>query len=438
MSATPSNDLRPWRLAPFTSSVIFYLFFALVFLLSGALTAIRVIPYRMGLVSFLVLPVIPLYRFKLDNVTKAFLLLVLAIGASAAVNGSTLVDLIVFLRIPTFAFLTYFLADRYLNRANAQRVFRLLLFLGYLQLPVVLAQLATGWLFPDVIQGRVSQLDFDFGTFNWSGDSSMALFLILLATALLFSTKVRSLARRPAFTASYFSLTVLMSNSRIAHLALLLVWLVYVGRVVWRREARASGTFVLAFAAFLAMMCFVDVHLGKSLSALNSNVGAIGTGQTHGGVEEYLSGGYSRGGALRYFWSQGISWFGDGPSAYYNPITRVRTRGNHGHFFTFYSEVGLIGWGMSVLVFLLMVFKRSKDRVFGLSLVGLLLFVVIQVMGFTLEIMNDISAVFAYVLISRYYLLPNVERYAGDAEGASQVDSLRSDDTANASLARSR
>ena len=427
MNTFLSSELRPWRLAPAVARVVFYTFFALVFLLSGVLTVMPVIPYRMALVSFLVVPLLFLYRFKLDKVTTAFALLVLSIAASALVNRTSLLNFLLFLRIPMFAFLTYFLADRYLNRDNVRRVFRLLLVLGYVQLPVVIIQLAIGRYFPSTLRGKITKLDFDFGTFRWKGDSAMSLFLILLVVALLFSPRVRALVSRPAFTSFYFSLTVLLANSRLAHLVLLFVWLVYLATVLWRREIKANRSHLVAFAAFLAMMLFVDVYMGTSVSALSANLNAMRAngrvengstsetkadareagGQSPKGVDLYLKGGYARGGALRYFWSRGISWFGDGPSAYYNPVKQIRLRGNRGHFFTFYSEVGLVGWGVSVLVFLSMVVYRSKNGALGLGLAGLLMFVVMLLMGLTLETMNDVSAVFAYVLIGRYVLLPD-------------------------------
>jgi hypothetical protein len=399
VSETNSNDLREWRLAPFTRDVVFYTFFALVFLLSGILTAIHVIPYRMGLVSFLVLLLIPLYRFKVDSVTLGFSLLVLAICVSAAVNGSSLLDLVVFLRIPAFAFLTYFLADRYLTRDNSARIFRLLFILGYIQLPVVVAELAIARYFPSLIEGRIAPIDFDFGTFNWSGDSSMSLFLVLLVAVLLFVPKVRSLTARPLLTCAYLSLTVLIAHSSFSHMMLLFVWFAYVAIVVTRRQVGASGRFLLAIAFVLGFAVFTQITRGSFVSEVGQGIDEV-----ESGVDRYLSGSYSRGGALSYFWSQGLSLFGDGPSRYYNPITRVRLRGNYGHFFTFYSEVGLFGWGTSVLVFLLMALERRASN--RLSWVGLLLFALIQMLSFTLEIMNDISAVFAYVLIAQYYLLP--------------------------------
>ena len=67
--------------------------------------------------------------------------------------------------------------------------------------------------------------------------------------------------------------------------------------------------------------------------------------------EAFLSGSYGRGAAIAYYLNQDIKWFGDGPSKYFNVFSNIRMRGNTGHIFTFYSEVGLFGWLLSVLIF---------------------------------------------------------------------------------------
>jgi hypothetical protein len=74
----------------------------------------------------------------------------------------------------------------------------------------------------------------------------------------------------------------------------------------------------------------------------------------------------------------------------------------------------LLGWGASVVVFLLMILELDKGGRPALRWVGVLLFVVVQMMSLTLEVMNDISVIFAYVLVSRYYLLPDAPGAAED------------------------
>jgi hypothetical protein len=381
----------------------------------------------MGLISFLVLPLLVISPPKLDKVFWGFVALVAVIALSALVNGSSLLEFLVFLRIPAFAFLVYFLGATYLNKETAPGVFKLLLFIGYLQLPIVIAQRATYDLMPAIVRDQVAGIDFLFGTFNLKGDSSMSTFLIMMIILLLFSSRVRAIVRYPLISSLYFSATVLLSNSRISHIILLLVWFVFITWSVKTNSLRVLLVASLISLTVLGVYIYVDVIGGKALNAINRQIfqlipsAEVSRKESAGeldirdrAIERYLSGEYARGGAIRYFISQGVSFFGDGPTKYYNPVTRVRLRGNRGHFLTFYSEVGLLGLGVSAVVFLLIILETDRRGRPTLRWVGVLLFAVVMMMSLTLEIMNDISVVFAYVLISRYYLLPDAPGAAED------------------------
>jgi hypothetical protein len=120
--------------------------------------------------------------------------------------------------------------------------------------------------------------------------------------------------------------------------------------------------------------------------------------------DAFLSGNYARGAAVAYYINRGLSWFGDGPSKYYNVFTRRRIVGNTGHIFTFYSEVGLVGWLSSVLIFFLIAFPVRRG-VLKISWVGAISFLSIQLLSFTTEVMNDISIVLVYCIMSKRYLV---------------------------------
>jgi hypothetical protein len=119
----------------------------------------------------------------------------------------------------------------------------------------------------------------------------------------------------------------------------------------------------------------------------------------------FLAGRYGRGAAVAYYLNREILWLGDGPSRYYDPLSRVRLLGNWGHAFGFYSEVGVFGWLFSVLFFLLIAFP-GQDGKFRLRWVPVLLFLAIQALSFTTQIMNDISIVLAYCIFAKTYLVP--------------------------------
>ena len=121
-------------------------------------------------------------------------------------------------------------------------------------------------------------------------------------------------------------------------------------------------------------------------------------------VEVYLAGGYARGSAIHYYLTNPILWLGDGPSRYVDPITRTFIRGNYGHIFSFYSEVGLIGWLLSMLIFFQIAFKPAKGFI-RFNWITFLMFVAVSILSLTSQIMNDISLVLIYCLIAKTYLI---------------------------------
>jgi hypothetical protein len=126
-------------------------------------------------------------------------------------------------------------------------------------------------------------------------------------------------------------------------------------------------------------------------------------------VELYFEGRYARGAALYYFFTNDILWLGDGPSRYSDPISGERLRGNMGHVYTFYTEVGLIGWILSILAYILIAFRPGRGMIrFNSSI--LLMFAAVFILGFTENIMNDISIVLFYCILSKTYLLPQIPK----------------------------
>jgi hypothetical protein len=119
----------------------------------------------------------------------------------------------------------------------------------------------------------------------------------------------------------------------------------------------------------------------------------------------YLNGEYARMGALYHIFNSPVQWLGDGPSKYTDPLTRAMVRGNVGHFFTFYSEVGLFGWLASVLIFATMALRPHGTSI-RFSWAILLSFIAIQFMTFVNNSLNDISVIFIYSILLKSYSLP--------------------------------
>lgn len=388
---------------------VFYTVFFLVFCFSGLLTTLSIVLtgreyYRMGLVSLLAAPLLVLYGIKVDSVFVAYGTLALATLASGLDNGSSLAEVLLFGRILVFSYLSYFLVDLYLRPSNGRKVFRWCIAIAVVQLPIILAQRYFYDHLPSGLKTRIIFTDIGFGTFNYKGDAAMAFFLVMLVILLLFDTKRNFAIRLKWPIVLWLTLTVLVANAELVKLIIALVWAVY---IITHFHVRTIIYVTLAAFVLLGTLQawgFLD-QIYENLThsfATNISVGSVAQSR-------FLAGRYGRGAAIAYYWSRGLSLLGDGPSAYYNPVDRSRVLGNTGHIFTFYGEVGLVGWLLSVYVFLLIAFPRYRGRR-RFTWVSLLSFLAVQLLTFTTQAMNDVSVMLAYCIVTRLYWISIVDQ----------------------------
>ncbi len=393
--------------------LIFYLVFFLVFCFSGLLTMLTIMrggfQYRMGLVSALVIPLFLIYGIKIEGVSIAYMALASVVLLSGLYNHSSLREIVLFMRILGFSYLMYRLVEIYIRPDNIARIIRLCVAIAMIQLPlVVLQQLAYDHI-PTRVKAGVSLTDFDFGAFNFKCDASMAFFLISIVIFLLFDKKRNYIVRHKWLVVAWLTLTVLIAHSEAAKVIILLVWGGYFVTHLAPRTIVYFVTVVILVIGPLALSGVLDDISYGLVRALESNT------QIEGKEEAFLSGGFGRGAAVAYYIKRGIRWLGDGPSRYYSPITRTKLIGNVGHIFTFYSEVGLLGWLLSVLIFFLIAFPGRGARM-RVGWVNLLIFVSVQLLGFTTQIMNDISVVLIYCIMAKVHLVPLQTEVSGVGE----------------------
>ncbi len=390
------------------TKTIFYLVFFLVFCFSGILTLIGintgVFFFRMALISLLVVPLLLFHRPRLDRIAVAYLCLALLVGVSAWYNRSFLIDMVLFLRILVFSYLIYYLVERFITTQNITRIIKLSIVIGLIQLPVVIFQLLTYNLLPQRIAADIGPVDYDFGTFNYKGDYALCFFLLSLIIFLLFDEKRNHIVKRRIPVVLWFSVTVLITNSEMAKLILVIVW----GGYALTRLHRKTTIYILLSLAFvlgsLTITGILNDIIARFIATLQSTQRQFSGDPAY--IEAFLRGSYSRGAAVYYYLNQGVLWFGDGPSKYSNAITRELSVGNMGHIFTFYSEIGLLGWLMSILIFFLVAFRLHRGRM-RLNWVPFLLFMSVLILGFTSQVMNDIAIFFMYCLMAKSYLIPS-------------------------------
>lgn len=372
------------------AKTIFYIAYLFLFCIGGFLAFVGV-PFRMAYVSLLVIMLIPLYGMPFDRITKLFLVLVMVIIASGIVNRSSIRETLLFLRFVITPFAMYYLVKIFLSPHNIKKIINISITLGMIQLPVVIFQrLSYNWLIGySAFPGGISHIDFNFGTFYVKCDPAMSFFLMGLILFLLFDNKHNYFVRHRIFKAIWFSLAIMVANSIICHLMLMGIWAYYFLSGLSIKTLVQAGLVVVVAVGLFSYFSWTELWTelaGKAVSKI--------TFQNVGNLDRFLEGGYSRTAAVLYYLNEPLKLLGDGPSRYYDPLTRTRLLGNTGHVLTFYGELGLIGLFVSYWI----MYRIAKRKRGNSPEMARLYFLVAVLLTATTSVMSDASIMLSYNL----------------------------------------
>ena len=407
MPVTKSEKTLSIQIRSFSFWLVFILCY---FYLSRIIIVLTYDKLPLGMtVLFICLLMVFLHQKIVKNIplTIVVALLVLISLISAWVNNVSWLQLLAFVRILIIVYLIYNLVWYYLdNRERVVHVLRLMFLIAIVQFPVIALQRYLYPFLPDRIKygnvtGQLSMIDFGMGTFN--GDTSMAFALIVLVILLLFDRNVRFIAKRTWLLAGWLTVTILFSNSQIHHFMILFVWVIYFLTHLRIKNILIGFIlvgFVIASIVLLSksnLMTFplIQNTINKFLSisqVLDENIA----------YEKFIGGSQARNEAIAYYLNQPIKWIGDGPGAVYDTATGSRTVGGWGHIFTFYAEVGIIGWLVSVLIFFVIAFPiRWSDTGVKIqySLVQALVFLSVNIVTLVKYPMGNSAIMFTYCVI---------------------------------------
>ena len=393
------------------SALAFWLMFALCYLfLSRFLVIATLGKYRLG-VAVVALSLLSLFFYGslVKNIalmaTTAALCAVIFL--SAWINQVSLTKFISFVRIPIIAYLIYHLVWHFINsQTRAEKVLRYLYIIAVFQLPLIVLQRFTyPWLPARLkfgsLTGQLSAADFGIGSFT--GDSSMSFCLTSLLILLLFDRRVQALVKKKWLVAVWLTLTVLFANSQIQHITVALVWAMFILShlritTLMTTAVSAIAVVVLINALFQSgVMTFAPlVHTQARFSKLF----LIFEGDVN--EESFFRGSHAREAAIYYYLHEPIRWIGDGPGVNYDTATRERTIGDWGHAFTFYAEVGLIGWLLSICFFSVLAFPVRIGRAtlrMKISWTRALMFLALNILCFIKYPMSNSAMMFTYCII---------------------------------------
>ena len=400
-----------------TKRGIFITVFFTLFCLSFILSILTHFQYRAAVASLLVIPLVFLYGIKLDRVLLAYFALAGVIVASAIHNDSSIMNIVLFMRALVFSYLIYYMVLISLTQKTIQPILKAAVWIAVLQLPIMILQWNIYPFLPLEWRGNAALVDFGSGSFNYKTDYAMSFFLVLMVINLLFNGIVNYSTRTKFIIAFWLTFTIFIANSQIMKYAVLLVWAVFTIRYFSFKNLLTVCAGFLTIGILIVgvtRLNLVTEDVGTFTDRVTIPVQGVSDqgvsdqeASEQDGVDAYLKGNYSRFGALKYFATEGFTWLGDGPLAYSDPINRTMTRGNTGHFFQFFSEIGLIGMTASMVVLLLIAFRIRNGKVHA-TWIGTLAFLSISILSLTSFVMNDMAVFLIYCITTRAgFLLSN-------------------------------
>lgn len=365
------------------TSAVFYFVFFFVFVFGGQLALVGIVPPRQFFLAAPALMLVFVRGFSFDRITAYFLVFTFCIVLSALSAGASLAQFLMFLRFVVTPFSMYYLVKCFLRPSRGRRLLSICFAIAYIQAPLVILQRLFADEIADWSAFKLYAVDAGFGTFFVS-DPPLCFFLFGLIIFLLFTDEGRRYTHQRYGQAIYLSLTVLLTNAKIAHFMLVALWGYYVVRHLsfsrWIVVGVLVGGLLYIVASFgLYETVFANIESGiEELSAADETA--------------FLEAKYSRAGAIVYYASQPLKLLGDGPSAYFDPSTNEYVLGNMGGFFTFYSEIGSIG----LLAGLLVMYKIARHSPYAITPANWLLFLVL--VGFTITVTptSDLGMMLVY------------------------------------------
>lgn len=341
--------------------------------------------------AFLPLLLIPFYGVKFDSRLKVaigFGVLILIIGL---ITRTAPYYTFLYTQNAIAPFTMYYLVNLVIKEENVIKIYRLMLKVAYIQLPVVIFQFTFADALISLGNLPVSDYDMGFGTFYTANDVSMCLFLIGLVCILLFHPRANDITNHKWLSILWLSLTVLISNSKISVLLMLFIYVFFFLRNMRPKVIVTSVIAGFLLVGLITWLGFLDnllFNLQFAYEQISLNV------DPENAQYFYLTGIGGRPYQLIYHLSQPIQWIGLGPHSYFDPVTHTYFMGgDFSMIFSFYVDLGLIGVIYAYfMAFVFFTYRRVTKITF-------LFFFAMMLLTITTEVFSDESILMTFHLI---------------------------------------
>lgn len=389
--------------------LVFYAVYFLTFIISGHIIMLDITPYyRLGIVATLLVAPIWLLRarLKIDLMFWAFVGCIVTTIISSVYNDIGIARSLLFSRSFIYSYFAYYIVNLYIHSNNITRIMQLCITTALIQLPLVLAQQIFLYdLLPGNLRKNVNVLDFDFGTFV--GDASLSFFLNLLIIFLLFDKQGRHIISYRWPILLWLTATIWVANSELGKLVSIIIWATYLVIHFYRPRVVIGCFFALAVLWGVAQSTGLYTTVTERFyKKLTHDALAVDDGR----VNAYLNGKAYKGAALYYYLNSDILWIGDGPLAYSNPVDKSKVRGNFGHSFVFYSEIGIFGWLLSLGIFFFIAFDGLPRRFSTFRWTNFMVFVALCAMTLSVTVMSNISYIIISAIVAKSHMIPAVAK----------------------------
>jgi hypothetical protein len=325
----------------------------------------------------------------------AFLLPTAVILISGLINRSnsflTLLYILLFVFVPLSTFLFVQVSFR---STQINKVLRILLIIGVIQLPIILLQQYFVGEFISHSSRPISQEDVAFGTFFFANDHGLCFFLLSLVIYLLFEPSFHPRWRQPLLL--WYSATIVLANSNISIFLLLVILAVY---FFIRFTAHNLIPYLLLLAVLVSFVLFVPSlwHLmSEKYDIFQHKIFAKDLSYLE--VEKTIDSRIAeRFDILVHFMGQNIYFIGEGPYSYFDPIKGEFPKYlNFSQYLWFYNDIGIIGICAVIYLYVSVYLLHHRFRSYKVLYVGLIL-----VYAFFSNTLSDL----AFNITFSYFLL---------------------------------
>lgn len=366
---------------------LFYGLLIIVFLVGGLIQTIGLVSNTictLGLAIILLL--VNLISKRTTKVIKyPFILLSIVIIVSGLTNSCA--PLLIALYIFAFAvvpYTIYYFIRNNLFRFDFTKLLKFFLFVGIIQLPILIAQQKLGPLIVAMSARGINLEDVGYGTFFFANDHGLCFFLLSLIIYLLFQ-KTHLKQSSTIFYIIWFSLTVFLAGSHISSL----LWLLTMAFYLLIRLNIKTFFLLVSSAALLIVTIYVtplNDFIAEKYEFFHHKIfdKQLSFFDAEGAVEQGVP---ERADIVVYLSHEDLKVIGDGPYKYFDPIKKVFPKfKNYSQYLWFYNDLGVIGVLCIVIIFGALYLNNSKFFSFKLIYVILIL-----VYSFFSNTLSDLS-----------------------------------------------